>query len=52
MHDSIVLDFSANEKSKLSEIINTFSETRLGKYGINVSIGKSFGDLKELEWKQ
>ena len=52
MHDSIVLDFSADEKSKLSQIINTFSETRLGKYGINVSIGKNFGDLKELEWKQ
>lgn len=52
MHDSIVLDFSANEKHKLLEIINTFSDTRFGKYGINVSIGKNFGDLKELQWKQ
>ena len=52
MHDSIVLDFSANEKHKLLEIINTFSDTRFGKYGINVNIGKNFGDLKELEWKR
>lgn len=50
MHDSIIVDFSASEKSKLLEIINIFRDTRFGKYGINVNIGKNFGELKELKW--
>ena len=57
IHDSLVLDFSLEDKKDLLEIIDVFSDTDLGKFKANVSIGKNFGNmekklLKELAWKQ
>lgn len=52
MHDSIILDFDASEKSRLREIIETFSNTRFGKYKVNVKMGKNFGEMREVSWKQ
>ncbi|MGI9554709.1 MAG: DNA polymerase [Vampirovibrionia bacterium] len=49
IHDSVVLDFSAEDKEKLGEIINLFSNTELGKFKVNVSVGTNFGNLQKLE---
>jgi len=49
IHDSVVLDFSLEDKELLSEIIDIFSNTELGKFLVNVSVGKDFGNLKKLE---
>ena len=49
IHDSVVLDFSTEDKEKLGEIINLFSNTELGKFKVNVSVGTNFGNLKKLE---
>ena len=52
MHDSIILDFAASEKSLLREIIEAFRDTRFGQYRVNVNMGKNFGEMKEINWKQ
>ena len=52
MHDSIILDFAASEKSLLREIIEAFRNTRFGQYRVNVNMGKNFGEMKEINWKQ
>jgi len=49
MHDSIVLDLSIEDKKKLPEIIDSFSDTALGKFKVNVAVGQNFGQLKSLE---
>ena len=49
IHDSVVLDFSIEDKGRLGEIINLFSNTELGKFKVNVSVGTNFGNLKKLE---
>jgi hypothetical protein len=49
IHDSVVLDFSKEDKGKLGEIISLFSNTELGKFKVNVSVGTNFGNLKKLE---
>ena len=48
MHDSLVLDFDSSEKHYLKDLIQIFSETDLGKFKINVSVGRNFGNMKEL----
>ena len=49
IHDSIVLDLSVEDKEKLPELLNIFSDTELGKLKVNISVGKDFGNLKKLE---
>ena len=52
IHDSLILDFSIEDKPLLEGIIDTFSNTELGGFKANVSIGKNFGEMRKLEWKQ
>jgi len=49
IHDSIVLDLSTEDKERLPEIIDIFSDTALGKFMVNVNVGKNFGQLKRLK---
>jgi hypothetical protein len=48
VHDSIVLDLSREERKKLPEIIDIFSNTALGKFKVNVSVGVNFGELTRI----
>jgi hypothetical protein len=54
LHDSLVLDFSMEDKDILKDLINVFSDTELGKYKINLKAGKNFGNMVELNttWMQ
>ena len=52
MHDSFIIDLSNEDKPLLKEILKTFSDTRYGKYKVNLNIGKDFSSMKELVWKQ
>tara|TARA_Y100000361_G_scaffold148339_1_gene161022 strand:- start:380 stop:1564 length:1185 start_codon:yes stop_codon:yes gene_type:complete len=49
VHDSIVLDFSSKDREHLPRIIETFANTALGTFNVNVSVGTNFGNLKKLE---
>jgi hypothetical protein len=52
MHDSIIIDFCSEERYFIKEIIELFQNTRFGRYKTNVKIGKNFGDMRDLKWKQ
>ena len=52
VHDSIVLDFAADEEQHLSPILELFEETRFGTFKANVSGGKKYGNLKEMTWRR
>ena len=47
MHDSLVIDFAKEDVSLLDKIIEEFSNTELGKYVVNISVGRDFGAMKE-----
>ena len=49
IHDSMVLDFSLSDKGMVKSLIEEFSNTELGKFKVNVSGGKNFGNLKEMK---
>tara|TARA_Y100001938_G_scaffold133818_1_gene193581 strand:- start:749 stop:1888 length:1140 start_codon:yes stop_codon:yes gene_type:complete len=48
MHDSVVLDFSREEHHLVSEIQQIFEENLFGRFLSTISIGKNFGNLKEI----
>ena len=45
LHDSLVIDLHEEDKQILPEIAECFSNTELGKWRVNVSAGKNFGDM-------
>jgi len=49
IHDSIVLDLSIEDREKLPEIIDIFSDTALGRFKVNAGVGLNFGNLKGLK---
>lgn len=52
MHDSFVIDLADKDKKILKKVLEIFSNTRYGKYRVNLRIGKDFQDMKDIEWKQ
>jgi hypothetical protein len=49
VHDSLVIDMSREDQPILEEVLSTFSETPLGEYKANVSIGKNFGHMRKIQ---
>ena len=45
IHDSVVLDVPFSEKSNIKEIVEIFSNTKLGNFKVNIKAGKTLGDL-------
>ena len=48
LHDSVILDFAKEDVGKFMEAKRIFGETRFGNYVVNSSIGKNFGEMKEV----
>mgnify|MGYP003649034712 CR=1 FL=1 len=48
IHDSVVLDMSAEDEHLMNEIFHGFENTMFGKFKANVSAGKNFGSMKKL----
>ena len=46
VHDSLVIDFSVEDRPMLSEIVEVFSETDLARFKINMSVGNNYGSMK------
>lgn len=46
LHDSIVLDVSAEERGLVSELSEMFSNTKLGRFKTNISIGRDYGTMR------
>ena len=49
LHDSLVIDFAEEDKSLFKQIVETFKETDLGKFVVNISVGKNFGSMEKLK---
>ena len=41
IHDAVILDLAENDRYELPDILQAFSDTRLGKFKVNVMAGKS-----------
>ncbi len=52
LHDSIIIDFDDDERELVGELLDVFSQTPFGKFKVNVSAGKSYGDMRRIEWIQ
>ena len=48
LHDSVILDFAREDVGKFLEAKRIFGDTRFGNYVVNSSIGKNFGEMKEV----
>ena len=49
IHDSLVLDFSLEDRPLLEEVCRQFSNTKFGFMRSNLSIGKDFGNMKRVK---
>ena len=49
IHDSLVIDFSVEDRDLFKDIFNEFSDTALGTYKTNVSTGKTFGNMEQIK---
>tara|TARA_R110000744_G_scaffold5421_1_gene19148 strand:+ start:4106 stop:5293 length:1188 start_codon:yes stop_codon:yes gene_type:complete len=50
VHDEVVLDIEDGDCALINVLVEHFSNTSLGTFGVNVKYGKSYGDMRE--WKQ
>lgn len=48
IHDNLVLDMKEEDCRDIPSIVRAFADTELGKYKVNVRVGKNFGDMKEI----
>jgi hypothetical protein len=51
IHDSVIIDFSDDDRDLLKGVIHDFSNTKLGKYKVNISAGKDFLNMKRMDIK-
>ena len=52
LHDSIVIDFDDSERELIGELLALFANTPLGKFQVNLSAGKSYGEMRRIEWTE
>ena len=48
VHDSLVIDLHSDDKHLVLLIIEAFANTDLGKFKVNLSAGKNYGEMQEL----
>jgi len=50
VHDSVVIDLHRDDRRMIPQLQEMFSQTRLGHFKTNVSIGKNLGNMREFRW--
>ena len=48
LHDSIILDFASEDKALIKGIIETYRDTKLGRFKTSISAGKDLYNLKTI----
>ena len=51
MHDSLIIDYCEKDNDILVKLKKAFSSTELGDFMVNVSVGKSYGQMNGLRLK-
>ena len=49
IHDSMVIDFSRDDKEMIPELMDVFGDTDMGKFKVNASLGTNFGNMKRFK---
>ena len=49
IHDSLILDISREDQPLIDEIVKEFSKTKFGVFKTNLSIGRNFGEMRDIE---
>ena len=49
LHDSLVIDYAEEDGDLIQQLHDTFRDTDLGQFVVNVSTGKNFGEMTKLE---
>ena len=49
VHDSVILDMSFEDRQLLPQIEEIFEDTALGRFSSSLSIGKNYGNMKEVK---
>ena len=50
VHDSVVIDLHKDDRRLIPELVEMFSDTKLGKFKVNCSLGKNLGSMREFSW--
>jgi len=50
VHDSVIIDLHRDDRRMIPQLQEMFSQTRLGHFKTNVSIGKNLGNMREFKW--
>ena len=50
VHDSVIIDLHSDDRGLIPQLKQIFEDTKLGKFKVNVSLGKDLGNLKEFKW--
>ena len=48
LHDSLIIDLDKTEKNLILPIVKEFSETSLGVFRVNTSLGKNYGKMRQI----
>jgi hypothetical protein len=49
VHDSLVIDMAEEDREILDSLVREFSNTRLGAFKTNISIGKNYGAMRKVQ---
>lgn len=50
VHDSVIIDLHSDDKGLIPQLKQIFEDTKLGKFKVNVSLGKNLGQMKRFSW--
>ena len=50
VHDSIIIDLHKDDRRMIPALRDIFEDTKLGKFKVNVSLGKNLGEMREFQW--
>ena len=50
VHDSVVIDLHKDDRRMIPDLVEMFSDTKLGKFKVNCSMGKNLGQMREFKW--
>lgn len=50
VHDSVIIDLHRDDRSLIPQLKEIFEKTRLGRFKVNVSMGRNLGNMREFEW--
>lgn len=50
VHDSVVIDLHKDDRFLIPQLVEMFGDTKLGKFKVNCSMGKTLGTMRDFKW--